>query len=655
MKLNQTINLVDDKGITFDNPSTLYTSGLMSDEPTIGLLNDNKSNQSLFEANLTGKLGQIALSDTTESSDREQVQVLIADKSNAKALSSRDSELDPATGNNLNSNIGDSTLEENSDNSKIVSPPQIDLVGRFGRINLPDTIDFGDLGQARLIITNNGNAISQKPLAIELYASTDNKIDSNDVLLTRQTKTINLQPGKSTTFNLEYQNNTSAIAPGAYHLIARIDPQNQIAESLENNNVISKLVSAPKTDVVIDWNATALNAIQAEGKAGRGIPPTIGSRLLAIASAAVTDTVQAFQDTYTPYALDLVAPKNASLQAAVVGAAYRVLSTLLPKQSSLLTQQRDKSLAEIHDKPKAELAGFEFGQSVADQMLALRANDNSNNNNPYTSPQGNYVWQPGADGIAVGNNWGKVTPFAIPNVEEFAPDGLDGTPTKNSKLYAKEIEEVRLVGGKADTAITKIVRNADQTELTVFWAYDRADTFRPYGQLNQITEEIAVREGNSLAKNASLFAALNVSLADAAIVAWDAKYKFVQPRPDDVIAGGIAARDNFKSTVSDPNWQPLLNTPPFPDYISGHSTFGGAWAGVLNHFYGENYRFTAVSQELPGVTRTFNNFNQAAFENAISRVYGGVHVREATVTDALPVGLNIGNYVTENFFHEIVT
>jgi hypothetical protein len=106
-------------------------------------------------------------------------------------------------------------------------------------------------------------------------------------------------------------------------------------------------------------------------------------------------------------------------------------------------------------------------------------------------------------------------------------------------------------------------------------------------------------------------------------------------------------------TISDPNWKPLLDTPPFPDYMSGHSTFGGAFAGVLTYFYGENYHFQAVSQELPGVIRSFDSFNEAAYEDAVSRVYGGVHVREASVTDALPTGLAIGNFVAENFFQPI--
>ncbi len=533
-----------------------------------------------------------------------------------------------------------------------ISSPTVDLVGRFSTINLPDTIEFRDDGTASVTVTNRGNAVARGPVSVNLYISTDGNIDRNsagelvnDRLLGTLTGNINLQPGQSTTFNLPYENLTSVVAPGAYHLIAEINSPT-IAESNEVNNVTSTLVSAPGTDVVIDWNATALNAIQAEGETSRGVPPTLGSRLLAIAHAAIYDTVNAFDRTHTAYAVDTLAPIGASIEAAVAGAAHQALVALLPSQRAFFDTQLARSLAEINDTQASEDAGVAFGRSVTNQILSLRANDGSNNSTPYNPPEGDYVWRPGSDGFALGANWGDVTPFAIPSVEQFAPDGLDGT--YGSDLYAREIEEVRTLGGRENTARTTITRTADQTEIAVFWAYDRADTFRPYGQLNQIAEEIAVREGNTLAENARLFAQLNIALADAAIVAWDAKYDEVQARPDYVISQGLAENDGIAFTVGDPSWQPLLPTPPFPDYISGHSTFGGAFAGVMTNFFGDNYEFTAVSQELTDVTRTYGSFYEAAFDDAISRVYGGVHVREATVTDALPVGVDIGNFVAQN-------
>ncbi|HBE17049.1 MAG TPA: phosphoesterase [Cyanobacteria bacterium UBA11149] len=532
--------------------------------------------------------------------------------------------------------------------------PKADLVGQISSIGIPDTIEFGDDGTVKVTVTNRGNATAKGPLSIKLYISTDGDIDVNDGLLTTLVKNINLKPGKSQTFTLNYQNLTGVVAPGAYKIIAQIDSENAIAERNENNNIVTKHISAPGTDVAIDWNATALNAIQAEGEAGRGVPPTEGSRLLAMVSAAVYDAVNAFERTHTSYSFDGFAPVGASVQAAVVGAAYRVLTELLPQQTALFNEQLLRSIFEIKDNPFSEISGFLFGSSVGEEILSLRQNDGWDNDTPIVYPSGDYVWHPAAAGepnagVAVGTHWGKVTPFAINSVADFAPDGLDGLP--GTQQYADEIEEVRLLGGKQNTNVTTIARNADQTEIAVFWAYDRADTFRPYGQLNQIAEEVAIREGNTLSENARLFAQLNIALADAAIVAWNAKYKTMQPRPDDVIAEGFAAKDGMPGTIADSDWEPLLGpTPPFPDYISGHSSFGGAFAGVMTNFFGEDYGFTAVSQELIHTTRHYDSFYDAAYDDAISRVYGGIHVREATITDALPMGWAVGNFVAENLF-----
>ena len=540
-------------------------------------------------------------------------------------------------------------------------------MGSFGTINLPSTVDFGALGNAQVIVTNQGQALASGPSTVKLYISTDGQIDSNDALLTSVSTNLNLNAGQSVTLDLQYQNNTSVIAPGAYFLIAQVDADNQIAEQVETNNVTSKLVSGLNTNAIIDWNAIALNAIQAEGKAGRGVAPTVGSRLMALVSTAVYDTVNAFNTLYPSYAVNVNAPANTSLEMAVVGAAYRVLSTQLSGQSSLFLQQVANSRAEILDSATAESRGFNFGILVGNQSLNLRANDGSNDNTPFTPLSGAYVWTPETSGptaaVAVGANWGGVDTWTIGDIDQFVSQNqidvtLDGRPDTNPTLYAQEIEEVRLYGGLNNTTLTTTLRTEDQAEMAVFWAYDRADTFRPYGQLNQIAQEIAVRDGNTLQKDASLFAALNTALADAVIVAWKEKYTELQPRPDDVIAGGFAANDGIDSTVGDPDWKPLLsplmgvNSPPFPDYMSGHSAMGGAFAGVMTNYFGDDYVFSAVSQELVGVVRSFDSFYEAGMEDALSRIYGGVHVREACI-DSFEMGLAVGNFVAANFFQPI--
>ena len=225
---------------------------------------------------------------------------------------------------------------------------------------------------------------------------------------------------------------------------------------------------------------------------------------------------------------------------------------------------------------------------------------------------------------------------------------------------------MRQFGGLADTTVTTIQRNADQTDIAKFWAYDRADTFRPYGQLLDIAMDVAASQTTSLETNAQLIASLSTAMADSVICAWKEKYTIVQPRPSDLITGSFSDLDGVDSTVRDGDWKSLLSSingiqsPPFPDFLSGHSAMGGAFASVMTHFFGDNVVFSAASSDLPGKQRSFdgvitpgslgdlstvsvraNSFYEAGLEDAVSRVYGGVHIREACL-DSFKVGLAVG-------------
>ncbi|MGF1602034.1 MAG: vanadium-dependent haloperoxidase [Thermosynechococcaceae cyanobacterium] len=559
--------------------------------------------------------------------------------------------------------------------------PSVDLSVQLGHITLPKTIEFGDQGHVQFIVSNKGRTVARGPIDLNLYISTDDNLDfangelKNDALLQSRVVNVNLAPGQSKTFTLNYKNLTSVIAPGAYNLIGQVSTPT-FTDTKTSNNVVSRQVSARGTNAVVDWNAIALNFIQELGETTEGVAPTFGSRLMAITQTAVFDTVNAFSHTYESYAVKANAPRKASLDAAIAGAASQALtetlSELFPQLSDTITAHFEKQLnrylqVDVRDPLAREAIGVAFGQSVASQSVALRANDGAFNSDPYVlsgSFPNDYVFALEPGQTALGPFWGKVKPFGISGPDAFAPNGLDGRPILGAPsnnpanaLYIQEIEEVRRLGGATDTAITINERTQDQTEIAIFWAYDRADTFRPYGQLYQIAEEISTREGQSVLDSARTFALLGIALADASIAAWQAKYEELQPRPSAVI-NQFAAIDGFAETIADPDWKPLLgelfpgDNPPFPDYISGHSTFGGAAAGVLSNIFGEDYTFNAVSQELVGVVRQLS-FESLAFEDAISRVYGGVHVREASVTDAVPVGNAIGDFVANNLLQAL--
>jgi hypothetical protein len=216
-----------------------------------------------------------------------------------------------------------------------------------------------------------------------------------------------------------------------------------------------------------------------------------------------------------------------------------------------------------------------------------------------------------------------------------------GPPALSSAAYAAEVNEVKALG-KSDSA----TRTADQTNMARFWA-SGGGTSQPTGHFNKIAQTVAAAEGKTLSENARLFALLNLAEADAVIVAWDNKYlsngsSFWRP----VTAIQLADQDDNAATDADPNWLPLLPTPPYPSYSSGLSTVGGAAGKILEQFFGtDDISFTSTAPNIPD--RMFTSFSQMSQEVADSRMYGGIHFRfedERGRSD----GLLLGQFVFDN-------
>jgi hypothetical protein len=388
---------------------------------------------------------------------------------------------------------------------------------------------------------------------------------------------------------------------------------------------------------VLDWNATALNAIQATGTFGPA-----AARTLAIVHAGIYDAVNVIDQSHNPYYVNIDPSKvaGASPEAAAAAAAHRALVNLIPTQAAAFDLQLNRSLAEIPDGA-AEDAGIALGEYVADQILALRSTDGADNagNPPYMLGTEPGEWRPTPPDFTPGivPQWGQVTPFVIPTVLDFR---LDGPPELSSDEYAADLNEVKAIG-----AINSSTRTADQTEIAKSWSFDRLDLFSLPGQWNKIAAEVALQQGNTLAENARLFALLNIAHIDTSFVVFDNKYTYNQWRP--ITAIQEADNDGNPDTVADPNWTPLLPAPPIPDYISGHAAIAGASAAILTDVFGEDFGFTTTSPELPGISRSYNSFLESAEESALSRLYGGLHFRTAN-DEGLAVGLAVGNYVAQN-------
>ena len=405
-------------------------------------------------------------------------------------------------------------------------------------------------------------------------------------------------------------------------------------------------------DMVLHWNEITVDVLRAD----QTLPgPGWSSRNMAIESIAIFDAVNAIDKSYTPYASQ---PKgyeksNTSMDAAIATAAHDALVALYPQQAATIDAEWDDSLKRSHDPAKKEARGIELGHLTAKAILDLRADDGSSDITPYTVDPSAGHWQPdpvNPSQLAWGPGWGKVTPFALSSGNQFR---AEAPPAMNSAAYADAFNEVKSLGEK-----NSATRTAEQTEIGLFWAYDRAGTGTPPALYCQAVETICQAAGTSLVENARLFALVNIAQADAGISAWETKFTYDLWRPVTAIRRG--AEDNNPATLADPTWEPLgapgggvvTNfTPPFPAYVSGHATFGAAVFRVLADFHGtDEMRFKLTSDELPGVTRTFNRFSQAADENARSRIYLGIHWNfDATQ------GESMGRQVADWGFNHVLT
>jgi PAP2 superfamily len=399
-------------------------------------------------------------------------------------------------------------------------------------------------------------------------------------------------------------------------------------------NLVWNIGSPANADVITDWNNAALDAI----RAGNTAPP-IASRSLAILHISIYDAVNGIARTNEPYLVQSLAPAGAAGEAAASAAAHKALVNLFPAAASNFDTLHAAILAAIPNGPQ-KIAGIVWGEFVANQILAARANDGSDAIVPPPGGSGPGVWVPTPPGFLpyALPQWGFVVPFAMTSSSQFRPPG---PPSLDSEEYAADYNEVKELG-----ATTGSTRTEEQTEIALFWA-DGAGTETPPGHWNSIAQIIAATQGNTLEENAGLFALLNIAMADAAICAWDAKYTFHFWRP--VTAIRNAETDGNPATDPDTAWNSFIVTPPFPDYVSGHSTFSGAAATVLPLFYGtEDLPFTTGSDFLPGVTRSFSTPLAAASEAADSRLYGGIHFRSAN-EDGLQAGISIGEWTDSHY------
>jgi hypothetical protein len=400
-------------------------------------------------------------------------------------------------------------------------------------------------------------------------------------------------------------------------------------------------------DLILEWNAYIREVMKRDSANSN---PGWATRSLTLMHGAMYDVFQAYNRTHRPLKVDATAPVGSSKRAAAAQAAYRILLTVYPEHKEWIDWAGGYSLHFVPDGP-AKSEGVAFGESVAAQYLSWRSNDGSDDHQQYMPSSEPGKWRPDPTFFpaqqAWGPGWGAVTPYVITSSSQFP---VPPPPAMTSAEYTDAFNEVVALGSR-----TGSTRTADQTQIGNFWAYDRSGTGPPPRLFSRNLSEIATQQGNTEEENARLFAIASVAMADAAIAAWDVKFQHNVWRP--ITAVREAGTDGNPATAAITSWVPLgcpgdevfpNFTPAFPAYVSGHASMGEALFTVLKSWYGTNtVSFSLTSEELPGVTRSYTSFSQAAQENADSRVYLGVHWR-FDQTEGQSLGRRVAEYVFAN-------
>lgn len=259
------------------------------------------------------------------------------------------------------------------------------------------------------------------------------------------------------------------------------------------------------------------------------------------------------------------------------------------------------------------LRSVNFGRQVAGGIYQWSASDGGRdgylNTFPadYVPPVGAGLWVPTPPLFqrAMLPYWGNNRPIVRPLRPDMAniPHPAFSTDTTSAFYQASY-----LVYQKGNTL------TPEENLIARYWA-DGGGTFTPPGHLIAITSQLVTEENLSLSAAATLFAQVGIALNDAGILCWKYKYKYNLLRPVTYIRSYI-----------DTSWSPLIATPPFPSYTSGHATFTSAAGNILAAYFGDTFSFTD-NQKVPDgfAPRSFSNFENMIEEASISRVYGGIH------------------------------
>ncbi len=435
------------------------------------------------------------------------------------------------------------------------------------------------------------------------------------------------------------------------------------------------LPAAAQADSITDVDQALLSAIRSAASA-----PPLAARDIAMVNIAMFDAVNAATGLTDP-SIGYTGPAMSGLSADAVAyaAGYSMLQDLFPAQTASFQSAETSQLSALSLTTGVQTSSVSFGNSVGGSYFTARQSDGSATaQTPYT-PQSNT--QPGAyqftkpgQTTVVLPGWGNVTPFGVSSINGLTAPPLygPGTPYANAAAYVASTQFQTDLSTVQAIGCSTCGQTADQQLLSAFWADTNGNssfgsTETPPGHWLSITDTVALNANLDLLQTAQLTALVGSALADAGIVAWQAKNSADFWRPDTAI--------HF---FGDASWTPLWPDPTFQSYISGHSTFSAAAAQALADFFGtDNVSFCSTSDPnahdasnnplaatgtpyqvtytdtngnpytvtvISPTERCYTSFSAAAQEAGYSRVVGGIHFPTDNI-QGLATGAAIGNAV----------
>lgn len=360
----------------------------------------------------------------------------------------------------------------------------------------------------------------------------------------------------------------------------------------------------------------------------------IGVRALAMVHLALHDAFNAITPEFAPYTFEGGASMADPIAAAAT-ATQLILEKAYPARKDTISMVCTKWLDQV-EEGEAKAAGVQLGKSVATQLITLREGDGHEKQGDYTpmTKPGDYQYTPGFDYVWK-PDFSYAKPFTLDSITQFRSPL---PPSFESEIYLQSFEEVKTYGRKGSEE-----RSVEQTHIGHWWAEFGEHSWNRIGRITAVERKLSLRE------TARLFALLNMNLYDLYLVSFDSKYNYDTWRPYTAIRA--AERDNNPKTLADPQWEPEMVTPPWPEYPSAHAAVGAAGAEIVSEVYGTtnvSFTMTSVTAEPPGAERSYTNLDTVANHCAASRIWNGYHFRFAT-EEGKKQGRQLAQFVVSKF------